>query len=295
MNDESLVEQAKDQLAGPEGRIELHETLLELSRTASLELSEEHFPLGAGWSDEEFRARVARYEAATRDLRRVLELVGFWGENYNQRSLLTPPLLLLENMEQAGGTSGWIALRWYPLLLLMYSAGISGVAAARFENVKAILGKEIRSTLRAGERESFVTAVIAGLSNTGDAFRKIEGLEKRKTARSDHLVEVLHDEIMSLGLSELEYEEAFDRFELILALEHAHLDARAGRSRFWGPVGRFSWRHRHTDGGPLGEMIREAKHKGDDWELTKAGLFGGSTERYLEVAGAYMEWLAKVV
>jgi hypothetical protein len=202
---------------------------------------------------------------------------------------------LLEHMDQAGGTSGWIALRWYPLLLLLYSVGIAGVAGAKCGNVKAVLGEEIRSAHRPGEREPLVITVVSGLSNTGDAFRKIEGLEDRKTARSDHLAEVLHDEIMSLGLSELEYEEAFDRFELILALEHAHLDAPAGGSRFWGPVGRFSWRHRHTDGGLLGEMIREAEHEGDDWELTKAGLFGGSTERYLEVAGAYMEWLAKVV
>lgn len=177
----------------------------------------------------------------------------------------------------------------------MYSAGIAGVAGAKYGNVKAVLGEEIRSTYRPGDREPIVISVVDGLSNLGDSFKKIEGLEKRKTPRSDHVADVLQDEIVGLGLSKMEHEESFDRFELILALEHAHLDERGGSSRFWGPAGRFSWKHRYASGGLLGEMMREAEHEGDDWDLTNAGLFGGSTDRFLEVAVAYMEWLARVM
>lgn len=294
MSGDETAEDVKDHLAGPDGRIRLHEALLKLSKKVADELTEEQFPLDVGWSDEEFRARVARYEEATEELRKGLELVAFWGESYNRRTLVMPLLRLVEQMDQAGGTSGWIALRWYPLLLLLYSAGIAGVAGAKYGNVKAVLGEEIRSAHRPGDREPLVITVVSGLSNTGDAFSKIEGLERRKTARSDHLAEVLRDEIIRLGLSSMEYEESFDRFELILALEYAHLDTLGGRSRVWGPVGRFSWKHRHSGGGLLGEMMREAEHEGDDWELAKAGLFGGSTERFLEVAGSYREWLARV-
>lgn len=60
MNDSGVAEQVKEQLAGPQGRIKLHELLVELSKEAAHELSEEQFPLGVKWSDEEFRIRVAR-------------------------------------------------------------------------------------------------------------------------------------------------------------------------------------------------------------------------------------------
>jgi hypothetical protein len=38
---------------------------------------------------------------------------------------------------------------------------------------------------------------------------------------------------------------------------------------------------------PYVALMTEAEERGDDWPPTKAGMFRGSTKRFLEVAGEY--------
>ena len=77
-----------------------------------------------------------------------------------------------------------------------------------------------------------------------------------------------------------------DRFEIFLALTYA--DAMEIN---WGPPGRFAWKRRSTSIDPYVELMGEAKRMGDNWLPVRAGLFKGSTKRFLETAERYKQRL----
>jgi hypothetical protein len=87
----------------------------------------------------------------------------------------------------------------------------------------------------------------------------------------------------------------FDRFEVLLALEHAEQYARERGGRAWGPIGRFGWKYQQIDNSsPLHMIISEAKAEGNSWPPLRAGLFRGSIERFNEIASQYSSLLAKL-
>ena len=98
------------------------------------------------------------------------------------------------------------------------------------------------------------------------------------------------DDLLFLGT---DYEAHFDRFEVMLALEYAEqLDTKES-GHVWGPPGRFAYKHR-TGSGPFNRVITEAKTLGDAWPPIRAGLFGGSIERFKDVASEYSKLVSRL-
>ncbi|NTU50274.1 MAG: hypothetical protein HGA87_05240 [Desulfobulbaceae bacterium] len=62
---------------------------------------------------------------------------------------------------------------------------------------------------------------------------------------------------------------------------------------YWGPIGRFGWKHRGHGGSPLKCILEEAKTMGQKWEPIQAGLFGGSLERLNAIADDYQNEVAR--
>jgi hypothetical protein len=149
---------------------------------------------------------------------------------------------------------------------------------------------------RAGHpaRRCYVQAVERGISDVTDAFKLLPGHERHYAARSEYLFKLLQpplDDVLFLGS---DYEAAFDRFEILLALEYAHQDNRA-TGDVWGPVGRFGWKYRRgSSGNPYAELVSEAAAMGSAWPPLVAGLFGGSSERFQELAKNYAALLARL-
>jgi hypothetical protein len=95
-------------------------------------------------------------------------------------------------------------------------------------------------------------------------------------------------------VQDTKYEEAFDRFEYLLALVHADLNLKQ-QNRVWGPIGRFGWRNRnHFKGGIMKQFELEATDAGKNWAPLKVGLFDGSVERFQSVKTAFDELVGKV-
>jgi hypothetical protein len=100
---------------------------------------------------------------------------------------------------------------------------------------------------------------------------------------SEYLFKILQpklDDILFVGKS---YERSFDEFEILFALVVADLK-RQRDGHVWGPIGRFGWKQQRRDNAPLQRIISEAHAMGENWELIKAGLFGGKLERFNGVA-----------
>ena len=97
------------------------------------------------------------------------------------------------------------------------------------------------------------------------------------------------DDLLFLGR---DYDECFDRFEVLLALAHGHFHKQEA-GYFWAPVGRFAWKARRGHGeDPLARILSEARTQGSEWEPLRAGLFPAPFERLEEIAADLSEAVA---
>jgi hypothetical protein len=284
----SVADEAKDLLADQRNRISLDDFVNEHLRIALVALSADHFPLNVGGTNRDLVDRVGRYEAAVNDLLWLVILIGRWGDAEEGRMLLEKILLrVAETAWSGGGTVTCLQLRWYPLVVLMYGAGIAALSARRDAMLATTLLPAV-GTETSRKAEPLAVAVLSPLTQLADGFKVLPGLEQKKYARSEHLFAFLRsplDELLFLGRS---YEFLFDRFEVLLALAFADLRDPKGEGDVWGPPGRFAWKHRNSDS-PLDLLIEEVKAAGDGWPLLGTGLFGRQSKRLLRVAEAYRQ------
>ena len=280
----NVVTATKRYVADDRYRLRLFDTVAVEIRRVLDALRDPGYSVTAGWSDEEFRKRLAAFDELFADLCRVEGLVARWGGQGAGETLTLPIKRVCDQIERGGGNSGWLAIQWYPALMLLYAGGVAAVAAGRHGALNALLNAPV---LAAGGHETVAAAVTNGVNDKTRVFQLLPGLERHYTPCSDHLYEVLRpllDEMLFLGS---DYEWAFDRFEILFAIEYAH-----HADRGWAPVGRFGWRARH-DGGPLQRMINEAAAAGNKWAPVVAGLCGGSPERFNALVQGLKEQVAR--
>ena len=143
--------------------------------------------------------------------------------------------------------------------------------------------------------ELFIEAVgnrLLELNRTG-VLKHIPGHENNFTPLSEYLFKVLQpklDDLLFLGKN---YEYAFDTFEVFFALVVADIRQVRGQ-HVWGPIGRFGWKNSRGDGSPLGRVIADARGMKDSWPPLRAGLFGGSSERFNKVATEYAQLIGQL-
>lgn len=286
----SKVSKAKALLSSESTAIELHDFLVQEVRRFLSATSEDVFTVSGQYSKEEFVSRLARYEAAVADLSVLLACVAYWAKPEHMATLQKCVVRSCDRLDSRAGLVIWLNLRWYPLLLEVYSAGIAAIDAQRFDSLAALFYTRMPSSeYREGE-ELFIEIIgnwLLELART-DVLKQIPGHENNYTPLSEYLFKVLQpklDDLLFLGKN---YEYAFDTFEVFFALATA--DMRQARSqRVWGPIGRFGWKNREGDGSPLGRVIAEARRMKDSWPPLRAGLFGGDFERFNKVATEYAQ------
>ena len=278
------TDRVKVLLSNDSSSIELHDYLLgEVRRFLSL-TAEDDFPLSGGFNQADFIARLERYENATADLSILIATVAYWAKPIHIPTLQKCLARSCDRLEVRGGLSLWLELRWYPLILQTYRAGIAAVDSQRYESLAALFYTPL-AALDHGIQEAFLVEAVGKsmleLTRT-KVWKTIPGHENNFTPLSEYLFKTLQpslDDLLFLGKN---YEQAFDAFEVLLALAVA--DMRSVRQTgVWGPFGRFGWK-RQRSGAPFQRLVQEAKAQGNNWPPLKAGLFGGSFERLVKVA-----------
>jgi hypothetical protein len=177
--------------------------------------------------------------------------------------------------------------------LAAYCAGISAEAAGRYENLANVLRSRVVSSEFEGSHRNLSLAMIDGTSNLVKELKILPEYKNKHVPRSEYLFTLLQSELDELFYLEGDYELNFDRFEVLLALEYAHLNLTRGRERVWGPPGRFAWKfQRRGEDSPFHQIIAEADKQGDNWSPIRAGLFGGSAQRFKEISTQYGELIA---
>lgn len=289
----SLIDLTKEYLSDSRYTIKLHDLISQKLREVLLQTSEDNFTIQGNWSFEEFTRRLKEYERILYDLQRIMCCVAYWGKQEHMPLLKMTPIRLIDRLESKSGLLVWQALRWYPIMLLFYTLGISALASENYDNLAAIL----LSTVPHSPYNN-ATALVTNIGNqTGhlhDAFKGLPGHELQYVPRSEYLFKLLQpmlDDLLFLGG---DYELHFERFELLFSMVYADIDKQQLNRvhHLWAPPGRFAWKFRNEDTNPLNYLVNEANTQKESWAPLKAGLFGGDYTRFSKLADEFTKYLS---
>jgi phosphoserine phosphatase len=256
---ELFVETVKKYLARDEDRIRVNDLLaaevlrvLEALRSNDFSASTPH-P-----NATEFRVRVKLYEDLMEGLARAFGIFGRFGTG-GELSLVTG---IISNLYRVGtqehsGFGLWIQIHSYPAVLLFTIYGVSLTKQQRWDDLYQLLTATIVD--RAGQRTTFVETLYLWAwvgAGDDDTWQMLEGLDRKITALSDHLLEVVEALKESvLGVASEQTEIVFERFELLASMAFgANLTdedlLRSNQSinvrdTLRMPVGRLGWHHRN--------------------------------------------------
>lgn len=289
------VRKVKSLLASDSSSIELHDLVIDEVRHFLASTNEDHFKVHGQFSKDELLERIVKYEQLVSDLAVELSCIAYWATPAHRAILQKILARSTDRLESQGGAVVWLHLRWYPLIIAIYAAGIAAVEGRRYEALASIF----YTTL--GHREYGKTGqiLVEAVSNSilelarVDLFKQIPGHERHYTPMSEYLHKLLQpklDDLLFLGTS---YETAFDEFEVLFALTVSDLRKQAGRDA-WGPIGRFGWKAQRGDESPLARVVEEGRAMGPNWGPLKAGLFGGDAERFNAVAAEFQKTVSRL-
>jgi len=288
------VDRVKTLLASSSASIELHDFIMNEVRVLLADTSEDSFATSGTYTDEELLERISRYESVSGDLSVLLACVAYWSQASNANVLERALARSIDRLQLQGGLSAWLALRWYPAILETYSSGIAAVQGNRYDSLASIFFTSAGASEHGRQERYFVGAISKAILdlNRVDVFKRIPGHERHFTPMSEYLFKVLQPPLDNALFLGADYERAFDGFEVLFALSVVDLRVQRGE-HIWAPTGRFGWKQQHGEG-PLGILIDEARGAGPDWSPLKAGLFGGSAERFEAAATPYLELVKKL-
>lgn len=293
----SLVDQSKELLSEPRYRIALHDLVSQELRRVAGKTTEDDFSVSdRDVSSKALVDRLNRYEEVTSDVRRIAACVAFWGESMHGDSLATIHARLTDRFENRNGLVVWLALRWYPLILVFYSSGIAAVAAKKYETLAQIFGTMVGDPDSRQGRVPLVYALSKAIIelNRVDVFKTVPGHERQFVPRSEYLFKLLQPELDDLLFLGRDYEAHFDHFEVLVSLAAGAFFMR-DEGRFWAPLGRFAWKARRGYGRhPLQEVLEEAESEGTAWEPLRKGVFLGGYEDFTRVAGELAQFVGRL-
>jgi hypothetical protein len=299
---ELSVTSAKRFLGRPEYRIDLDELVTKEVDQLISQLENPALSTQGKWSQQEFRDRVAKYEAATETLARIAGVLGRWGDGSELNLICDAVRSLYANANKnRGGLVRWVNLRFYPAVLVASAYALGLTRERRFQALHNFL----KSHIAREDREP--VPIVRALSSTlwigleDNVWTELEGLDRRYTPFSDHLVSLFQEWGKSfVGLS-ADFELMFERMELLESLavfednEEAQLESarnsRPGQQFAYTPVGRMGW-HSST----YRELTREIQSAPLKQELLDAG-FARNSSRMIELfvealgyAASRMRW-----
>ncbi len=277
-NSLSSYDEIKQLIADPKLRIRLYNHIWGASEVLITNTGEEFFPLIPKIDGDEFASRLKRYEDASADLTVAMFLIGLWGTLDHQLSIAIPAIQFSKQLGENTNSNKLISLRLYPLVLLMYAMGIGTTMANNY----SLLYSFFHSTLRILPYPYHGISLVYSLE---ERFRPARELFKLlNKGSSDYLFELLNNKLKDVFLLGNEYEDTFERFETIYALEYAH-ERQKITGNIWAPSGKAGWKYSRGDElNPLSLLRDEASHKRESWTLLTAGFFDGSYERFELIA-----------
>jgi hypothetical protein len=221
--------------------------------------------------------RLKKFESQSKILQAMMITGGYWG-NQMIGDFFTKSLEKLTILDRShDGYNAWIGLQFYPLSLLIFSAGLTAIAADNYVMLTSLLLQPQNKNASRG-KEPLIHSIFPSNVMEQAVGRLLPDMDLRKTPTSDYFVEILYDDLKEYFSDKTDFEEKFDRLEYIICL--VIIDFRLQKKESpWTPLGRFGWR-RSGHGVYVADQVKiEIEVEKENWKPLKAGFFGGSLER----------------
>jgi hypothetical protein len=283
-----LISSTKRYLSKPEYRIQLDDLITYELDAAITKLDSAGMWAGAQWSAQELEKRVQVYQTVAEPLARMLSVLGRWG-NGSELSTVVDVIRKFHQhaVSDSGGAYVWLGLRFYPAVLLFNAYGLGLAKSQRWVDLHAFLVTTLPSAEHDSNRMVDSLFLLTSKGVADDVWKNLTGFERRKTAFSDHMLEVMESWKHSFIGVESDFELLFDRFETLASLVYLESSSemdletlllQSGPKTFaLIPVGRVGW-HLHS----FKKMIIELESEVMSRTLISAGYAKGS-RRFFEL------------
>lgn len=282
---EEIIDKVKEYLSEDRYHIKLDDIINQQLRQLISFLGE-NFSTQGDFSQDELLERLKKYEDVSENLQSVIASIAYWGEERKEVIVKKIITRLAEVNEIGSGSVPWLNLRWYPLILMVYTAGISALATENYGMLATVLTTKVKNE-RYGNAQEIIKA-FPPTREIDDIFRRLPDYDRKYVPKSEYLFKEIQPVIDDLFFMGKSYEETFDKFEVFYALVYADIDYKEGE-RVWGPPGRFAWKYTGYSESAITELKNEAYRLKDEWPPLKAGLFNGSHERFKIVSDSYIK------
>lgn len=267
------VAQLKKYLPDSVHRIKLHELLVAETNDVIDQLRD--LPMDGEFGYPEYAERMKIYETTTARLLKMLATGAFFSDCEEHDRLWTRCVELLATRNVAtGGIVPILRMQQYPTLLALYAIALGAVFADRLEPIALALGT-VKIQEPGQELPIGVSASSWVVLEHNRVKRAIEELAQSGTPISDHLLDVLRPAMSEITREQGRLEDLFDEVEYLIGLAYASHHG-------YGPIGRTSWRSRHTDRFP-GAVV--SRHRA---LLVNSGVFQNDGQ-LAEIREAYDE------
>jgi hypothetical protein len=278
---ELLVRSTERYLAKPEYRIQLEELFVQEVNRLLKELDAPEFDPQKPLNQTDFRARVQRYESITEPLARMVGVLGRWGDDGELPLVANVIGSLYRQSEKIdSGKIAYLNIRSYPAVLVFTAYGLGLTRNDRWRILHRLFSTTIARQYKQSRRAVEQLFLTAWKGAEGNAWKQIEGLEKRKTPLSDHLVALFSDWGESFIRLLPDFELMFERFELLAAFAYLEKHKKdevvaelSGSNFAWLPMGRASWHSPNRE-----KLIAEIQAEPMKTTLVKAGFGKGDPE-----------------
>jgi len=258
--------------------------------------------------------RASAYSTAIRPVIAILVPGCTWGLPEHEAAWARVVQDVANAETRTTGISALLKMARFPALIALYAGGIAGLHRRRYGTIRAVAVDAIYRGMHEPP-VPLIGAVHPGLVFEGNELtpnvlvleaegavsdEDIEGLltgrkGRRHTPVSDYLNLLLRPYFAQLIVDDREYNEVFDALEVLLGVIATDLRSQPNDGYIPGPwYGSFTWRDRHTQRKVEQQLLDRLRAEADAAAEVQAGLFGGSSERAIDAAEAFVEMSSSV-
>jgi len=186
-------------------------------------------------------------------------------------------------------------LLYFPSLFALYSIGLTALKNNNYELLNMCFNLKVSESDHDYSDEIFLISKAHSCMIEAKLMNDILSTSK-KTPLSTYLHQILEPIFIKYLYSIKEFQDKFDLFEYLLALNYMHLVGPI-LGHGWAPWGEFQWRRINAIRGKtyiLTEFIQEAESMKDNWFPLKAGMFKGKYQEFEEARIKLDEFLKKI-
>jgi len=210
-----------------------------------------------------------------------------------------PSLPDARSIQAAGGMVAWIELKAYPAILAFYAAGLGAMSANRHRLIKRLFAQTLPHNGISAVR-SLLPLIALPETLRVNIWTAVYSANNRVTPVSEHLFNLMKEDLREFAGSIEDFEWLFDQFEILCALSYVDasiaFDEDPSAAERWFPVGRFSRHKSYYDERIKGvdNWVTQAATERDNWPPIAAGMFSGDYNRFSKLLAAFKNWFAKI-